>query len=40
MACERMQPGFLESHKNWQPYSDASRNEHFFTGLKRHKLFG
>lgn len=37
--CERLQPGFLESRKDWKPYSDAARNEHFFEGLRRHKLW-
>lgn len=37
--CERLQPGFLVSRKGWRPYADAARNEHFFAGLRRHKLF-
>lgn len=36
---ERLQPGFLSNRKEWRPYADASRNEHFFAGLRRHNLF-
>lgn len=36
--CERLQPGFLESRKDWKPYVDPARNEHFFEGLRRYKL--
>lgn len=38
--CERLQPGYLENRKGWQPYSDAARNAQFFAGLRRHDLFG
>ncbi len=37
--CEHLQPGFLESRKDWKPYADAARNEQFFEGLRRHKLW-
>lgn len=30
--------GFLESRKDWKPYADPARNEHFFEGLRRYKL--
>ena len=36
--CERLSPGFLASRKSWQPYAEATRNENFFAGLRRHRL--
>lgn len=37
---ERLSPGFLDSRKSWQPYTDVARNEHFFSGLRCHGLLG
>jgi DNA-binding SARP family transcriptional activator/Flp pilus assembly protein TadD len=38
--CERLSPGFLASREGWQPYADPDRNDHFFAGLRRHRLLG
>ena len=38
--CERLRPGFLETRKGLQPYSDTACNEHFFVGMRRHGLLG
>ena len=38
--CERLRPGYVASQRRWQPYGDGERNEHFFAGLRRHRLLG
>jgi tetratricopeptide (TPR) repeat protein len=38
--CERLRPGFLETRRDWHPYSDAERNAHYFAGLRRYQLVG
>ena len=38
-ACEQLRPGFLDGRKGWRPYAESPRNENFFGGLRRHKLF-
>jgi len=34
-ACERLRSGAVAEKAAWRPYSDPSRSEHFFAGLRR-----
>jgi adenylate cyclase len=36
--CRAIDPNYLSRMANWRPYSDQKRNEHFLSGLRRHKL--
>jgi cytochrome c-type biogenesis protein CcmH/NrfG len=31
--CERLSPGFVEQHAEWQPYGDPAANAHFHGGV-------
>ena len=33
--CEIIQPGFIASRMEWQPYPNSSDNEHFLDGLRK-----
>jgi len=35
--CERLSPGFIEQHAEWQPYGDPQANAHFHAGMRRLK---
>ncbi len=36
--CEQLRPDFILKRRNWRPYSDDSRNDRFFAGMRRHRL--
>ena len=36
--CNAIDPDYVARKGNWRPYSDQKRNEHFLSGLRRHKL--
>jgi adenylate cyclase len=36
--CEQLRPDFILKRRNWRPYSDDSRNDRFFAGMRRNGL--
>jgi len=37
--CRAIDPGYLSKVRDWRPYADQTRNQHFLSGLRRHGLF-
>ena len=37
--CADLDPDYLSKMRDWRPYADQARNQHFLSGLRRHGLY-